>query len=359
MESKILSSYHQISEDLFSKACVASKGGISAILDSLEETGLGAACLTGDRGEFLGVVTDGDLRRFLRAGGRLDSSAHLAVPKVPQTFLEFESLSVGPHRFNSSLKLVPVLEHGRVLALLSSGGPTKPNANLTMLLMAGGEGRRLLPITASTPKPLVRVAGKPLIRHAIENAQKSGVSHFVISIRHLGDQIVDELGDGSSLGVKLHYLHETQPLGTAGCLSLLDFDNLNSVIIVQNADVLTDMRFEGLTSGLLDREYDAAIATREHSWQNPFGVVEVENETLRRISEKPVQKFQVSSGIYAFKTDFLRKLELRVQPLNMPDLFNTIVEAGSRVICRRVNGYWRDVGNLEQLQLAEADLGDE
>lgn len=351
------SQYRAIPRDLVDTACVRQEARVLEGMKSLELTGLGAVCVIGSKNELVGVVSDGDIRRFLGSGGTIYQTLDQALPKKVQFFLQAHEITDTPLRFDSTLALIPVVRDGKIEALLSNRHQARVNSNLTMLLMAGGQGRRLLPLTESTPKPLVEIAGRPLILHAIENAKKSGVVDFVVSIRHLGNQIKERLGDGSEFGVSIEYVEESLPLETAGALSLIDYDRVNPVLFVQNSDVLTDFHLDQLISSVRSDDVVAALATRYHTWQNPFGVVREEAGNLLEIAEKPVQQFSVSSGIYAFKSTFLRSMNLLVKPLSMPDLLNSIVTMGRQVRTVPLRGYWRDVGTPEQLKSAEADYG--
>lgn len=350
------SKYSALPKDLVEIACVRQDERIVVSMESLELSGLGAVCLIGSEGELVGVLTDGDIRRFLRAGGSLDQKVHQALPEKVQFHLQSHELAGLSMRFDSTLALIPVIKNGKLDALLTNRQKLRVNPDVTMILMAGGEGRRLLPLTESIPKPLVEIAGKPLILHAIENAKRSGVAHFVISIRHLGNQIKERLGNGSEFGVSIEYVEEALPLGTAGALSLIDYDSVNATVLVQNSDVLTDTEFEQLSTSLHTEEVVAAVATRSHLWQNPFGVVHEEAGNLLNIAEKPVQQFSVSAGMYAFRSSFLKTMDIPPEPLSMPDLLNSIVSSGRQIRVVKVKGYWRDVGTPEQLKSAEADF---
>jgi choline kinase len=260
--------------------------------------------------KLLGTVTDGDIRKAILAGKDLDITAGEAMRSQPIT-----SASKTPRA--TILKLMrekrihqmPLLDdQGRVVDVLTVddmiGAAQKPNA---VVIMAGGLGTRLHPLTEETPKPMLKVGGKPILETIIQSFIDQGFTNFFVSVNYKANIISEYFGDGSSLGAKINYLHEKSRLGTAGGLSLLPRD-IHAPIIVMNGDLLTRISVDAL----LDfHERESAVATmvvREDHYQVPYGVVEVDGTQIVGVEEKPIQRHLVNAGIYVISQDGLNNI---------------------------------------------------
>jgi NDP-sugar pyrophosphorylase family protein len=212
------------------------------------------------------------------------------------------------------------------------------------------------PLTLETPKPLIEINGKSLIQRAIEHARSYGIEDFFVSTKHMSEKIEDALGDGSDLGVKVTYLKETQPLGTAGCLSLLAGKLTSRNLIVQNSDILTTLNISDLVQELQSPQVSAVVCGKEFLWQNPFGVLDHDSGFLTTIREKPTTSFLVSAGVYGFRASMLEVIDFPSGRFDMPEMLTQIKGLGGNVRVYEVEDYWRDVGTIESLRLAEKEL---
>jgi NDP-sugar pyrophosphorylase family protein len=169
-----------------------------------------------------------------------------------------------------------------------------------MVIMAGGKGTRLHPLTDNCPKPMLRITGKPILEHIIERAKIEGFSHFVLAINYLGNMIEEYFGNGHALGVNIDYLREEKPLGTAGALSLLN-PRPDIAFVVTNGDVLTDIRYGEVLDFHLQHHAKATMAVRIHEWQNPFGVVKTQGIEIIGYEEKPLSRSHINAGVYSYR----------------------------------------------------------
>ena len=219
---------------------------------------------------------------------------------------------------------------------------------------AGGRGVRLLPHTENCPKPLLPVGGKPMLEHIIERARAEGFQRFVLAVHYLGHMIEAHFGDGSKFGVEIRYLHERQRMGTAGGLSLLP-ETPESPLIVTNADLLTNQDLGNLVGRHTETGADATMAVRSYEVEVPFGVVQEDDGRIQAVVEKPVQRFTVSAGIYVLSPQVLTLIP-RDCFFDMPSLFEEMFRVGMQARCHYIDGYWLDIGRLEDYKQANIDF---
>jgi NDP-sugar pyrophosphorylase family protein len=221
-----------------------------------------------------------------------------------------------------------------------------------MIIMAGGFGRRLLPLTEDCPKPMLIVAGKPMLEHIIERAKLEGFSQFILSLHYLGQRITEYFGDGSRWQVEISYVNEEHPLGTVGALSLVE-PRPEYPFIVTNGDVLTDIRYGEMLDFHLSHQATATMAVRQHEWQHPFGVVKTKGIEIIGFEEKPIHRTHVNAGIYVLNPDALAHLQ-KGASCDMPTLFERLRRSGQSTIAYPMHEPWLDVGRAEDLMRANA-----
>jgi NDP-sugar pyrophosphorylase family protein len=222
--------------------------------------------------------------------------------------------------------------------------------NNCMVIMAGGRGTRLLPHTESCPKPLLMVAGKPMLEHILTRARQEGFRRFIVAVHYLGEMIKDHFGDGSRWSIRIDYLEERQPLGTAGALSLLQ-PKPSEPVLVTNGDILTDIRYRELLEFHQRHRAAATMAVRLHEWQQPYGVVETQGMEIVGFAEKPIVKSRVNAGIYVLEPSSLAAL-VPGEFCDMPMLFQKLQRSGARTIVYPMHEPWMDVGRPKDLDQA-------
>jgi dTDP-glucose pyrophosphorylase len=337
-------------------ALVSSSTSLRQTIEAITEGNLQIALVVDSEGKLLGTVTDGDIRKAILAGKDLDITAGEAMRSQPIT-----SASKTPRA--AILKLMrekrihqmPLLDdHGRVVDVLTVddmiGAAQKPNA---VVIMAGGLGTRLHPLTEETPKPMLKVGGKPILETIIQSFVDQGFTNFFVSVNYKANIISEYFGDGSRLGAKINYLHEKSRLGTAGGLSLLPRD-IHAPIIVMNGDLLTRISVDAL----LDfHERESAVATmvvREDHYQVPYGVVEVDGTQIVGVEEKPIQRHLVNAGIYVISHDGLNNIPGDTF-YDMPTHFAKLAANGHRTAAFPLHEYWVDIGRLDELERAQRE----
>lgn len=318
----------------------------------LDASGLQIAILVeGER--LVGTLTDGDIRRGLLRGLDLSSPAEQVAHREPMVVPPQwgRDMVLQLMQANKIHQLPVIDEHRRVVGLHVWDDLLAPaqRPNL-MVIMAGGKGTRLMPHTENCPKPLLPVGGKPMLEHIIERAKSEGFHHFVLAVHYLGHMIEEYFGDGSRWQVRIEYLREQAPLGTAGALSLLR-ETPAEPFVVTNGDVLTDIRYGELLDFHRRHQAAATMAVRLHEWQHPFGVVKTRGVDIIGFEEKPVARSHINAGIYVLEPDAIALLQSG-QHCDMPMLFERLQQQSRRAIVYPMHEPWLDVGRPDDLKRA-------
>lgn len=338
------------------KALLPVAASVQQAIRNLNESALQIALVVKPDGVLVGTITDGDIRRGLLRGLDLNSSIDSII---------FRGALVAPPQFGRDMVLhlmrvneisaLPVVDEARRvtgLHLLKTLLTPEKRSNL-MVIMAGGQGSRLRPHTECCPKPLLPVGGKPMLEHIIERAKAEGFQRFVFAIHYLGNMIEDHFADGSRWQVRIEYLREDSPLGTAGAIGLLN-PRPEVPFVVSNGDVLTDIRYGELLDFHCRHGAAATMAVRLHEWQHPFGVVRTKGVDIIGFEEKPIARTHVNAGIYALNPGVLESLSAG-EHCDMPTLFGRIQERGERTIVYPMHEPWLDVGIPDDLQRAQVN----
>lgn len=225
-----------------------------------------------------------------------------------------------------------------------------------VVLMVGGLGTRLRPLTQDTPKPLLKVGGKPILETIVENFSKYGFKDFIFSVNYKSEMIENYFGDGSKFGVNIEYIHEDNRMGTAGALSLMK-SKLDSNFFVMNGDVLTNVNFEHLKDFHEKSETVATMCVREYEYQIPYGVVNVDGSKIVSIEEKPTSKYFVNAGIYMLSPEVLEYIPEK-EFFDMPTLFERLMEEDYNTISFPVREYWLDIGHMDAYHQANDEYGE-
>jgi dTDP-glucose pyrophosphorylase len=325
-------------------------------LRRIDKSGLQIAIVERD-GRIIGTLTDGDVRRALLSGAGLDIPVENAMNKKPV---------IAPAGISNDAALVLMRRHtihqlpivdsdGRVVEVKLIEDLTQPlYSDHWVVLMAGGLGARLKPLTNDLPKPLIRVGDKPILETVLMGFLKAGFSKFFISVNYKAEMIQDYFGDGSNWGIEIKYLHETDRLGTAGSLSLLP-DRPARPFFVMNGDLLTTVNFDHMLKYHNEHKAFTTICVREHSITVPFGVVELDRHRLLSIQEKPTQKYFVNAGVYLLDPGVLDFLSPN-EPVDMPTLIERTIAREKTSVVFPLREYWIDVGRIDDLQRASDEF---
>lgn len=327
---------------------------------TIEEGAIQIAFVVDNDNRLLGTVTDGDIRRAILRGVSLDGEARLVMNPHPVTapsdISRQKILEIMRHRL---LHQIPILDRdGRIIDVeLLDNLLKREEPQNWVVLLAGGIGSRLRPLTDDVPKPLLKIANKPLLEIIIENFIEQGFRKFYLSVNYKADMVERYFGDGSQWDAEIRYLRESKRMGTAGPLSLLP-ERLTHPVIVMNADLLTKLNFHQLLDFHHEHRVKATMCVREYAFQVPYGVVSIENTRITAIDEKPVQRFFVNAGIYVLEPEALDLIPAS-QFCDMPELFDAMIERKWESAVFPVREYWLDVGRLEDFQRANGEYAGE
>jgi dTDP-glucose pyrophosphorylase len=338
------------------QATLDPKSSVRDAIDKLNETGFQIVLIKDEDNRLLGTITDGDIRRALVNNTHLDAGSESIMNANAQVVSPEKSRSeVLKIMTRNKIFQIPIVDSNGILVGLHLWDEieTPSYRSNVMVIMAGGRGTRLLPHTFETPKPMLEVAGKPILEHIITRARNQGIKHFTISLNYLGEVIEKYFQNGETLGVEITYIREEKPLGTAGALSLTA-SNFKEPIIVTNGDVLTDINYTSILDFHLSQQANATMAIREHEWQNPFGVVTVEDLKITGYKEKPITRSFINAGVYVINPSCLSKLRFG-EYCDMPTLFSKLREIGNHVIAFPVHEPWLDIGRPVDLQTANSN----
>ncbi len=313
-----------------------------------------------DRDErLLGTVTDGDVRRGLLKGKSLQDPVSQVMNPYPTVASPYDSReNILALMKIKQLKQIPVVdEDGRVLHVEILQELLRPvRKENTVVLMAGGFGTRLRPLTQECPKPLLKVGDKPILETILHNFIEHGFYRFYISVHYKAEMIQQYFGDGSRWNVEIQYLHEDESLGTAGALSLLP-ERPASPFFVMNGDLLTKVNFEQLLDFHTVHRAKATMCVREYEHQVPYGVVRLNRHQLLGIEEKPVQRFFVNAGIYVLDPSVLDLIPRRTY-FDMPSLFDALVKRQEQTIAFPIREYWLDIGRMGDFERANLEFAE-
>ncbi len=324
----------------------------------IDESSLQFAVVVDEVNYLLGTVTDGDIRRGILRGEGLDVPIKQVMNPSPITACIENTYSdclklLRKHK----LKQLPIVDmDNRIIDIIfADEDPDITNNENTIILMAGGLGTRLRPLTENIPKPMLSVGNKPILETIIEGFKRYGFTNFIISVNYKKEVIQDYFLDGSAFGVSISYIEEDKRMGTAGPLSLLK-EKPTRPIFVMNGDLLTQVNFEQLLHFHEDTDAVATMCVREYEYQIPYGVIETDGQQLVSIKEKPMQRSFVNAGIYVLSPevfDYIPQDEF----FDMPDLFKQLMDEQRNVSAFPVREYWLDIGRMADFERADDEYG--
>ena len=339
------------------KVLLDSRADVTTAAEVLTSSSMRIVLVVDKENRLLGTITDGDIRRALMAGSAMSSLATSVMQKNPIAVNQGDSRRKALQIMREKdLLHLPVLDAKGVVVGLETVRDLlfkeqRPNP---VLLMAGGFGKRLYPLTREVPKPLLPVGEKPILQTILEQLAEGGFSQFFLAVHYRSEQVRAHFGDGSNWGVRIEYLEERQPLGTAGALSLLDQTMIDAPLLMINGDLLTRLDFGQLVDFHGEHGGLATMCVREYDFQIPYGVVHGDGDQVTDIIEKPVQKFFVNAGIYILEPELLGQCRPD-EAIDMPDLLRQVVNDGRKVSMFPIHEYWLDIGRMEEYEQAQVE----
>ncbi len=332
---------------------------IKDALQIIDNGGKQIALVVNEYDKLIGTITDGDIRRGLLKGLNVESSIESVVFKTPTiakiSNTREEILKIA---LEKKLHQIPVVDDmGHVVGLEEIEELIKPKYKKNrVVLMVGGLGSRLKPLTEKVPKPMLKVGNKPILQTIVEKFAEYGYCNFTMCLNYKSNIIQNYFSDGKDFGVNIDYICEKKRMGTAGALSLLE-EKPYEPFFVMNGDLLTNVNFEHLFNFHIANDSMGTMCVREYDFQVPYGVVNIDENKIFSIEEKPTHKFFVSAGIYLLNPkvlDFIPKDTF----YDMPDLFNELIQAKHNVISFPIREYWLDIGHINEYKRANEEYNE-
>lgn len=301
--------------------------------------------------KIIGSITDGDIRRSLSLNQDLKKSVEEVCFKNFVHHVEngdFIDLTV--YRAQN-IKILPVLNKDQTLSRVLDLDVVKSTLPLECMIMAGGRGKRLSPLTDTIPKPMLPLGGKPIIEHNIDRLISYGIKKIYISVKYLGEQLESYFGDGSSKGIQIEYIREDQPLGTAGALTLVDKFK-SDYILLMNSDLFTSVNFEDMYLLLLQQQADMVVASTEYKVDVPYAVFETDGNKVKAFKEKPSYIYQSNAGVYILKRALVEKMD-KNKYCDITDVMEKLVQDGGKLVYDPILGFWIDIGKPSDYKQAQ------
>lgn len=305
--------------------------------------------------QLVGTLTDGDVRRGLLNGLSLDDQAGRFMFQGFRFLKQFDfSLAQVKELREKRIKMVPVLDENHRIVRLADLNGSRSLLPLDAVMMAGGKGERLRPLTEKMPKPLLKVGDKPILEHNIDHLASFGIERFFIAVNYLGDMIKDYFGDGSSKGIQIEYINESRPLGTLGAVSTVGNFAYNN-LLVMNADILSDINIEDFFNDFEQQNAMMSVASVPYKVNMPFAVLETQQNRVLSFREKPQYTYYTNAGIYLMRRSLIKRIPLETM-YHATDLMDNLLSNGEGLVQYPIHGVWMDIGRKEDFEKAQEEI---
>ena len=305
--------------------------------------------------KLLGTITDGDIRRVIIAGSNLEEKILVGLnhncKKINENKIDHNQLK---KYADGKIFLIPIVDDENKLKGYLNLNIVKTILPLDVVLMAGGKGERLRPLTINTPKPMLPLNGKPILDHNISRLTQFGIDNVTISVNYLKENIKQYFGIDYYKGIKIDYLEEEMPLGTLGSVCLKN-DYVHNDLLILNSDILTNLNFEELYDFYKRSSADMVIATIGYSVNVPYAVIETSNHIVTALKEKPIYTYQSNAGIYILNKEYLKYIPSG-EKYDTTDLIEKLISEGKKVVSFQILDYWLDIGRHEDYEKAKQDI---
>ena len=303
----------------------------------------------------IGSLTDGDVRRGFIKGYGLEDKVESIIQPSPKFIRKGERdiNKVIDYRDNN-YRIIPILDKDNKVVNVINFREIRSYLPLDAVIMAGGRGERLRPLTDNTPKPMLKVGNKPILEHNLDRLRLFGIDDFWITLRYLGEQIESYFGDGKEKDINIHYFYENEPLGTIGAVSeISNFEH--DYVLVTNSDLLTNIDYEHFFLDFLKQNADFSVVSIPYAVDVPYAVLETNDNRVLSFREKPTYTYYSNGGIYLMKKEVLKHIPIS-KHFNATDLMEELIRIGKKVISCPLAGYWLDIGRHEEFEKAQKDI---
>jgi len=340
----------------FKKHLIDQSSTVKEALFKLDQLAADAILFVVDKDQKLvGSLTDGDVRRGLLKDMSISQKVIDFIQPHPKFIIKSNYNVKDLEKFrNANLKIIPVVNESHEVINVINFRILKSYLPIDAIIMAGGRGTRLKPLTDKTPKPLLKVADKPIIEHNIDRLISYGIDDFWLSINYLGDQLKDYFQNGESKGVQIGYVTEDKPLGTIGAVRAIK--NLkHDTVLITNSDILTNLDYEDFYQHFIQSDADLSVVTIPYEVLIPYAVLETEKERVKSFKEKPTYTYYSNGGIYLIKKELLNLIPEN-EFYNATDLMEALINKSKTVKSYPLRGYWLDIGKHEDFKKAQEDF---
>jgi len=305
--------------------------------------------------QLIGSITDGDIRRGLLKGLSIENPIAEIINSNPK-FIRKENYSIDEIKNlrNNNYKVIPVLDKNGVIINIISFRSILSYLPIDVVIMAGGLGSRLKPLTDETPKPLVKIGDKTIIDYNIDRLMSFGVDDFWISVRYLADQIKEHLGNGNSRNVSIEYVSEDTPLGTIGAVRKIN-NFKHDFVLITNSDILTNLNYENFFEDFIEKDADMSVVTIPYDVEIPYAIMETNGNNILSFIEKPTYTYYSNGGIYLVKKSILKNIP-KNKFFNSTDLMELLLEKKLNLISYPMHDYWLDIGKPKDYLKAQKDI---
>lgn len=337
--------------------CIKLNSTIKDAMEAIDKNLTGGAFVVDEYFHVKGVITDGNIRRAILRGYSIGDSIEEIYSKSFKYVTSYVSRKkVKELMFKYKIRQIPVLdEQGKIINLYFIDDIISyEEKDNYVFILAGGLGTRLKPLTDDTPKPMLKLADKPILEHIIEQFKEYGYRKFIISLNYKGEIIENYFGNGEKFDVNIEYVRETKQLGTAGSIKLAE-EKFKKPFIVINGDILTGMDFDSFLNYHIENDFDVTVGSRNYEIKVPYGVMITENNLIKSMEEKPVYSFFINSGIYVLSEKVVSYIPNN-EMYNMTDLIEEIIANKGRSGVYQITEYWSDIGQMEEFHKAKEDI---
>lgn len=343
--------------------CISQEHTIRDAIEMLNRNERGIVLITDDQRKLLGTITDGDIRRAILAGSELDTQVRDLLIKKPESLYPSPITAPVEASPDELLRLmrkyvvqqIPIVnQKDQIVDMVTMEDLlTDDNLPLQAVIMAGGFGTRLRPLTEELPKPMLPVGDQPVMELMLEQLSKAGIKRVNITTHYLPEKIHEYFGNGQSFGIELNYVNEDRPLGTAGAIGLMQ--PADAPLLVINGDILTKVDFKAMLKYHQKHHADLTVGVRQYDLEVPYGVLECEGSYVRGLKEKPKYNFLVNAGIYLLEPTVYEYIPSG-QRFDMTDLIERIIGDERIVVSFPIVEYWLDIGEPADYQQAQEDV---
>ena len=323
---------------------------ISDVVKNLNISAFQIALIVDKDNNFIGTITDGDIRRAFLKGARLNDNIKNIINQKPIIVSNKISKS---EAFNimkkKEIRHIPIIDRKKILGVHFLNEKEKKNKSIDteFVIIAGGKGERLMPLTKKTPKPMLKIKKKPILEHIILKAKKEGFKKFTIIVHHLSNKIINYFEDGKNYGVRIKYLVEKNPLGTAGGLGLAK-SNISKNFIVSNADVITDLKYKEILNFHNHNKSNVTMAVKVIDKREKFGLVKLSGLNIKGFEEKPMTTKYINCGVYVFNKKIINLLPNK-ENIDMISFLKRLKNKKKKIIAFPIYENWSDLGIKKQL----------